>query len=320
MKEYKQNISGVLLLNKPYGLSSNAALQKTKRLFNAAKAGHTGTLDPLATGLLPVCFGEATKFSSLLLDADKEYIATIKLGITTTTYDAEGAVTANNKVISSKDQILNCIKSFLGKITQYPPIYSALKVKGRALYDYARNGEEVEIKSREITIHELELIEFISEDEFTLRVLSSKGTYIRSLAHDIGQKLGCGAHLSALVRTKTNHFNLQQAKTLEELSSILPSELTNLLLPTDILVGHLGKIKLSDAQYAKIKNGHPAPYYSHENCHCEPTHACAQSRHGNLHQFRLYYNNIFLGVAIITEDHLIKPIRLCNTANLQVML
>jgi len=226
----KQNISGVLLLNKPYGLSSNTALQKTKRIFNAAKAGHTGTLDPLATGLLPICLGEATKFSSFLLDADKEYIATIKLGVATTTYDAEGEITANNKVTSSNAEILECINSFIGKITQYPPIYSALKVKGRALYDYARNGEEVEIKSREVTIHELELIEFISEDEFNLRVLSSKGTYIRSLAHDIGQKLGCGAHLSGLVRTKTNHFNIQQSKTLEELSNIEPNELINLLL------------------------------------------------------------------------------------------
>lgn len=295
----KQNISGVFLLNKPYGLSSNAALQKTKRIFNAAKAGHTGTLDPLATGLLPICFGEATKFSSFLLDADKEYIATIKLGVATTTYDAEGEITANNKVTSSKAEILDCINSFLGKITQYPPIYSALKVKGRALYDYARNGEEVEIKSREITIHELELIKFINEDEFILRILSSKGTYIRSLAHDIGQKLGCGAHLSGLLRTKTNHFNIQQAKSLEELLDIVPEELMNALLPTDILVGHLGKIELSDTQYEKIKNGHPCLLLTENEA---------------LPLVRLYRNNIFLGIAT-SENHNIKPIRLCNTVN-----
>ncbi len=204
----KQNISGVLLLNKPYGLSSNTALQKAKRIFNAAKAGHTGTLDPLATGLLPICFGEATKFSSFLLDADKEYVATIKLGAATTTYDAEGEITSTATVTSSQAQILDCINSFLGKITQYPPIYSALKVNGRAMYDYARSGEQVEVKSREVTIHELELLKFINNDEFTLRVLSSKGTYIRSIAHDIGQKIGCGAHLSGLIRTKTNQFNL----------------------------------------------------------------------------------------------------------------
>lgn len=298
----KQNISGVFLLNKPYGLSSNAALQKTKRIFNAAKAGHTGTLDPLATGLLPICFGEATKFSSFLLDADKEYIATIKLGVTTTTYDAEGEVTANKKVTNSKAEIKDCINSFLGKITQYPPIYSALKVRGRALYDYARNGEEVEIKSREITIHELELIEFISEDEFTLRVLSSKGTYIRSLAHDIGQKLGCGAHLSGLVRTKTNHFYIQQSKTMEELSIIAPEKLVNLLLPADVLVGHLGKIELSDAQYAEIKYGHP--------CKLADTNEV-------IYPIRLYYGNMFLGIATI-DNQFIKPIRLCNTANREV--
>jgi len=293
----KQNISGVLLLNKPYGLSSNTALQKTKRIFNAAKAGHTGTLDPLATGLLPICLGEATKFSSFLLDADKEYIATIKLGVATTTYDAEGEITANNKVTSSNAEILECINSFIGKITQYPPIYSALKVKGRALYDYARNGEEVEIKSREVTIHELELIEFISEDEFNLRVLSSKGTYIRSLAHDIGQKLGCGAHLSGLVRTKTNHFNIQQSKTLEELSNIEPNELINLLLPTDILVGYLVKIELSEVQYAKIKNGH----------------SCEQAiMRSETDLVRLYYDNVFLGIAKNEANGIIKPIRLCR--------
>jgi tRNA pseudouridine55 synthase len=298
----KLNISGVLLLNKPYGLSSNTTLQKVKRLFNAAKAGHTGTLDPLATGLLPICFGEATKFSSFLLDADKEYIATIKLGTATTTYDAEGEITSTDVVSCSQAQILECINSFLGKITQYPPIYSALKVNGRALYDYARSGEQVEIKSREVTIHELELLNFISKDEFTLRVLSSKGTYIRSLAHDIGKKLGCGAHLSALVRTKTNQFKLQQAYTLDELSNMAHEELIKLLLPVDILVSHLDKIDLSDMQYAKIKNGNPV------SCHCEPGNA------GQSNLSRLYYNDIFLGVATITEDQMIKPLRLCNTA------
>lgn len=294
----KQNISGVLLLDKPSGLSSNAALQKTKRIFNAVKAGHTGTLDPLATGLLPICFGEATKFSSFLLDADKEYIATIKLGIATTTYDAEGEITSINRVTNSTLEIADCIQSFLGVITQYPPIYSALKVKGRALYDYARNNEEVEIKSREIIIHELELIKFITEDEFTLRVLSSKGTYIRSLAHDIGQKLGCGAHLSGLTRTKTNHFNLGHAKTLDSLLNSTHEELMNILLPTDILINHLDKIELSDTQYAKIKNGHSFEL---------------STANKGISPIRLYYNDMFLGLATIIEDKLVKPLRLCNT-------
>jgi tRNA pseudouridine55 synthase len=335
LKESKQNISGILLLNKSYGLSSNTALQKTKRIFNAAKAGHTGTLDPLATGLLPICFGEATKFSSFLLDSDKEYIATIKLGSATTTYDAEGEVTATSPVTCSQAQILDCINSFLGKIIQYPPIYSALKVNGRALYDYARNKEQVEIKSREVTIHELELIDFISEIELTLRVLSSKGTYIRTLAHDIGQKLGCGAHLSGLVRTKTNHFNLQQAYTLDELANKVIKDLVKLLLPVDALVSHLDKIELSDAQYAKIKNGNPCEllYYPLTGCNPREHSPVGQTRLGGGNSYhqdddktgyscqksRIYYNSIFLGVAMITENGMVKPLRLCNTAQMPVI-
>jgi tRNA pseudouridine55 synthase len=295
----KQAINGVFLLNKPLGLSSNTALQKTRRIFNAAKAGHTGTLDPLATGLLPICFGEATKFSSFLLDADKEYFATIKLGISTTTYDAEGEVTATHQPTQNQSEITECVNSFLGQITQYPPVYSALKVNGRALYDYARSGEEVEIKSRQITLHELEIIKFISNDEFILRVLSSKGTYIRSLAHDIGQRLGCGAHLSGLIRTKSNCFKLDQAKTLDELATLHADSLSHLLLPIDILVGHLEKINLSDIQYSKIQHGHS----------CEASEVASSEL-----PFRLYYANKFLGIAKVSGTYQIKPIRLCNTS------
>lgn len=291
----RENISGVFLLNKPYGLSSNAALQKTKRIFNAQKAGHTGTLDPLATGLLPICFGEATKFSAFLFEADKEYIATIKLGIATTTYDAEGEITARNKVTNTQVDILACIQSFLGTITQYPPIYSALKVNGRALYHYARNNEAVEIKPRDVTIHELELIKFIAVDEFILRIVSSKGTYIRSLAHAIGAALGCGAHMSALIRTKTSHFEIEQAKTLDEIANNSPDELIKLLFPVDILVRHLPKIELSEAQYAKIRHGHS----------CDTDDNIADL------SVRLYHNDNFLGIAAIV-DTLIKPLRLCS--------
>ena len=157
----KKNINGVLLLSKPIGLSSNQALQKVKRLYHATKAGHTGTLDPLATGLLPICFGEATKFSSYLLDGNKEYIATIKLGISTTTYDAEGDITAITAVNLSNHDIENVVDSFLGTYVQIPPIYSALKVNGKALYEYARNGEEVAIKSREVELFTLEILNFL---------------------------------------------------------------------------------------------------------------------------------------------------------------
>jgi tRNA pseudouridine55 synthase len=301
----KEHISGVVLLNKPLGLSSNAALQKTKRIFNAAKAGHTGTLDPLATGILPICFGEATKFSSFLLEGDKEYIATIKLGVATTTYDAEGEVIFNGQVISSTAEIIECVQSFLGKITQYPPIYSALKVNGKALYQYARDGEDVVIKPREITIYELEVLNFISEDIFTLRVLSSKGTYIRSLAHDIGQKLGCGAHLAGLIRTKTNTFNISQAATLDEISSLLQDELFSKLLPADILVGHLPRVDLSLIQFNSIKNGHT----------CESSALIDM-----VTSLRLYYNDMFLGIAQNENNVFIRPLRLCNTENLQAMV
>lgn len=280
-------------------MSSNTALQKVRRTFNALKAGHTGTLDPLATGLLPICFGEAAKFSSFLLNGDKEYIATVKLGITTTTYDAEGEIILRNRVVSSKNEILGCLSSFVGHIIQYPPIYSALKVNGRALYDYARNKEDVEIKPRNVTIHELELIDFNGKDEFTLRVLSSKGTYIRSLAHDIGQKLGCGAHLSGLIRTKINHFTIDKTKDLDELASLTCGELMNLLLSIDVLVLHLPKVDLSDVQYTKIKHGHPCAAIDDISSIKSPV--------------RLYYNDIFLGIATSAENQLIKPLRLRST-------
>jgi len=315
----KVKINGVLLLDKPLGISSNAALQKAKRIYNALKAGHTGTLDPLATGLLPICFGEATKFSSFLLDADKEYIATIKLGITTTTYDAEGDITNTSPVNCTGANIQECLKTFLGKITQIPPIYSALKVNGKALYEYARSNQEVEIKSREIEIYELELLnndascvipaeavihinkspESKIVTQFNLRVLCSKGTYIRSLAHDIGQKLGCGAHLIGLTRTKTNKFNQSQAITLDELSSLSTEELQSQLLPVDILVEHLSKLILSDEQFGKVKYGHAFLYV-------------AVAEYEN--QFvRLYYNEAFLGLGTANKNQ-VNIVRLVDTS------
>lgn len=293
----KAQINGVLLLNKPLGLSSNTALQKVKRIFNAAKAGHTGTLDPLATGLLPICFGEATKFSSFLLDGDKEYIATIKLGQATTTYDAEGEITSSHPVNYSESEIQQCISSFIGVITQVPPIYSALKVNGKPLYKYARSGEEVAIKSREICIHEIEVEEYLAPDTIRIRVLSSKGTYIRSLAHDIGIKLGCGAHLTGLTRTKSNEFNLNQKLTLDDLANMDPLERDGLLLPIDIMVMHLPKYELSQDEFNLVKNGHT--FVSQQDIKYE--------------QLRLYCNDKFLGVAQVSEN-MIKPQRLINTS------
>ena len=292
-----EEVNGVLLFNKPLGLSSNTALQKVRRLFNAQKAGHTGTLDPLASGLLPICFGEATKFSSFLLDGDKEYIATIKLGQTTTTYDAEGEITSTAKVSATQNQILECINSFLGTITQTPPIYSALKVNGKALYQYARDGEEVVIKSREICIHEIELLEYVAFDVVKIRVLSSKGTYIRTLANDIGQKLGCGAHLIGLVRTKSNQFELNEKLTLDYLTSLELEQRRDLLLPIDIMLSDMPKYELNEDDFKYIKNGH-----SFESSTCNDEE-----------RVRLYMGDKFLGVAKSSQN-VVSPIRLINTS------
>ena len=296
-----EEVNGVLLFNKPLGLSSNMALQKVRRLFNAAKAGHTGTLDLLATGLLPICFGEATKFSSFLLDGDKEYIATIKLGQTTTTYDAEGAITSTSIVSSTLEEVLECINSFKGTITQTPPIYSALKVNGKALYQYARDCEEVIIKPRKICIHEIELLEYIALDIIKLRVLSSKGTYIRTLANDIGQKLGCGAHLIGLVRTKSNQFVLNEGLSIEYITSLELEQSRQLLLPIDIMLSEIPKYKLNEEDFRYIKNGHS---FMSSTCNDDE-------------KLRLYKGSQFLGVANCLKG-LVTPIRLINTSAIRV--
>lgn len=231
-----RNISGIVLLDKPYGITSNTALQKVKRLFNAAKAGHTGSLDPMATGLLPLCLGEATKVSGYLLDADKSYTGTIKLGIRTSSADAEGEVIETRLVENiTEKKILTVLNQFLGEIEQIPPMHSALKVNGQPLYKLAHQGKEIERKSRQITIFSLALLRF-ADNEIDIAVDCSKGTYIRTLAEDIGQALGCGAHLSALRRTATGPFQLEDAITLEALEALLDKgfeELDQILVPAE---------------------------------------------------------------------------------------
>jgi tRNA pseudouridine55 synthase len=221
MKKNRLNLNGVIVVNKSKDISSNKVLQQLKHLFNAQKAGHTGTLDPMATGVLPICFGRATKIAQYLLDADKEYIATIKLGIETDSGDAEGNVVAENHSVPTLTGSLieTVLEKFRGGISQVPPMYSALKYNGQPLYKLAREGKKVEIKPRSIKIYELELLDF-SETTITVRVKCSKGTYIRSLAIDIGKQLGCGGHLIALQRTQSGPFNLDQAFTLEQLKSL----------------------------------------------------------------------------------------------------
>jgi len=237
-------VHGVLLLDKPLGLSSNDALQKAKWLLRAEKAGHTGTLDPLATGVLPLCFGAATKFSQLQLDADKTYEATLKLGIKTTTADAEGEVLQERPVAISREQVATVLARFTGAIQQVPPMYSALKKDGKALYEYAREGIEVERQPRHVTIYSLELAQeptdWTSATELKIRVSCSKGTYIRTLGEDIGESLGCGAHLSALRRTATGGFEASQCVTLGELEAMNELERQSRLMPTEsLLAGHV---------------------------------------------------------------------------------
>jgi tRNA pseudouridine55 synthase len=250
----RRALHGVLLLDKPLGLSSNDALQKVKRLFRAEKAGHTGTLDPLATGLLPLCFGAATKFSQLSLDADKAYRATLKLGVTTSTADAEGDVLQERAVGVSREQVEAACRSFVGRIAQVPPMHSALKHEGRALYDYARAGVEIARAPREVTIHGIEVSEF-AHDTLVIDVRCSKGTYVRTLAADIGEALGCGAHLGALRRTASGALSLADAHTLESLGALDEAARDALLLPADALLADWPEVRLDDADAGRFLSG-----------------------------------------------------------------
>jgi tRNA pseudouridine55 synthase len=236
-------VSGVLLLDKPAGISSNSALQKAKRLYQAAKAGHTGNLDPFATGLLPVCLGEATKFSQFLLDADKTYQGRAHLGQTTTTGDPEGEVLSRSPVDVSQAQVEQVLSRFMGRISQVPPMYSALKRDGKALYEYARQGIDLEREAREVTIYDLQLDRFAG-DELVITVRCSKGTYIRTLAEDIGKALGCGAYLEALRRTAIGEFAIEDAKTLEQLDGMSLEQRDACLLPADSLLQGFPKVEL----------------------------------------------------------------------------
>lgn len=225
----------MLLIDKPLGYSSNQALQQVKLLYQAAKAGHTGTLDPLATGLLPLCFGEATKFAHYLTDADKTYVATLKLGVTTSTGDAEGEVLSTRAVDVSLAEFKSACLKFIGQISQIPPMYSALKHEGKALYEYARQGIEIERQARVVNIHCITHHSF-EQDVAVITVTCSKGTYIRTLAEDIGNALGCGAHLIGLRRTATANYNIAQSITLVQFDAMTQEQRLAALLPLDSAV------------------------------------------------------------------------------------
>lgn len=247
-------VDGVLLLDKPSGITSNAALQRARRLFGAAKAGHTGTLDPLASGLLPITFGEATKFSADLLDAAKEYEAEIALGTTTDTGDAAGKVIAAGEPAVSREQILEILRRLTGAIEQVPPMYSALKRDGRPLYEYARAGLQIARAPRKVTIHRLDLLE-MQRTSAHLRVACSKGTYIRVLAEDIGRLAGCGAHVTALRRTRVGGLLLSSSTTLQAIEAMPMSERGSLLLALDTLVAGLPRVDLDPLLAGRFRHG-----------------------------------------------------------------
>ncbi|WP_394661025.1 tRNA pseudouridine(55) synthase TruB [uncultured Acinetobacter sp.] len=294
-KPSKRPISGVFLLNKPLGLSSNGVLQKVRWLFRAQKAGHTGALDPLATGLLPICLGEATKFSHYLLDSTKRYQTVIKLGQTTTTGDVEGDIVQTRPVpVLTRDLIETVLAQFHGEIQQIPPMYSALKRDGRPLYELARKGVEIEREARPITIYDLSLIDF-DADSLTLDVTCSKGTYIRVLGEDIGEALGCGGHLKALHRTQTGHFDLIPEYTLEYLEQLNESERDVLLLPPYAPVEYLPKVQIPDGRLKFFCNGQES-----------------NIDHDTASEVLVFDGERCLGLAEITDKKRLVPKRILN--------
>lgn len=290
----KRRIDGVLLLDKPVGLTSNAALQKAKRLYNAAKAGHTGTLDPFASGLLPLCLGEATKFSQLLLDADKAYRAEILFGVRTSSGDLDGEVIAERTVTFDEAALRAALTAFLGEIEQVPPMHSALKHQGRPLYEYARQGIDIPRKARRVTVHSLELEDFDGLRAH-VRVQCGKGFYVRALADELGEALGCGAHLVGLRRLAVGGFSLEDAVTLETLQADDEPARDARLHPPDALIQSLAPIRLTLEAAWQLMHGQPvwAP------------RLCVGER------LRIYGpDERFLGVGEVDEDGKLAPRRL----------
>ncbi len=253
----RRAVDGVLVLDKPVGLTSTAALQRARRLLGAEKAGHTGTLDPLASGVLPLVFGAATKLSQVGLDGDKRYLATLALGMTTTTGDREGEVTVTRPVDVTRDDLERACRSHVGRIAQTPPMHSALKHEGRPLYDYARAGVEVEREAREVDVHAIAVVGAveIDADTWTIDVRCSKGTYIRTLAESIGEALGCGAHLAALRRTESAGFTLDDAVTLDALEAMDAAAREARLGPADALVAGWPDVVLDADDAARFLTG-----------------------------------------------------------------
>lgn len=303
-------VNGVLLLDKPYELSSNHALQTVKRIYFAQKAGHTGALDPLATGMLPICLGEGTKFSQYLLDTDKTYQVTAKLGIRTTTSDAAGEEVSQKKVHVSAEQLDIALDTFRGTTQQVPSMYSALKYQGKPLYKYAREGIEVPREARDITVFALQLLRF-EGDEVELAIHVSKGTYIRTIIDDLGELLGCGAHVSELRRTAVGNYPVDKMVTLEQLETLLqeatakeisPSALLDpLLLPMQSAVDGMPCVYVDDMSANFLRHGNPVQAYN------APSDGSVQVYVGDNEQD---INAEFIGVGVINDDGLVAPKRI----------
>ena len=299
-KKPRDLVDGVLLLDKPVGLSSNDALMKAKRVFNAKKAGHTGTLDPFATGLLPLCFGEATKFSQDLLEADKTYEATVHLGIMTSTGDTEGETIEQREVDVTREQIEAALARFRGPIFQVPPMYSALKRDGKALYEYAREGITLEREARPVTIHALSLLDYTAPF-LKILVTCSKGTYVRVLGEDIGAALGCGAHLNALRRVQVGALSTERMITLEDLQA--HADPLALLAPVDALLSSFPSVELTPELAKRFLNGQRLALGK------EAVKVPAQ-----LGRVRVYHEGKLLGTATLQEYAILAPERLIAAA------
>ncbi|UJP07680.1 MAG: tRNA pseudouridine(55) synthase TruB [Nitrosomonas sp.] len=303
-KPAKRNISGVLLLDKPLNISSNKAIQVAKHLFSATKCGHTGTLDPMATGLLPVCFGEATKFSSVLLGANKTYETTLKLGFMSTTGDAEGEISQVAAAVPypAFSECEHAMQDFIGPIMQTPPMYSALKHQGKPLYAYARSGETIERQAREVIIHGIQ-IQSLLHNELQLTIQCGTGTYIRTLAEDIGAALGCGgAYLLSLRRTAIDRFQVSQAHTLPALEEMSAIERDACLLPVDCLLQAYPAVTLDDQPALLLQQGRTVEYQPDSNA--MPA--------GEV--IRLYNRQHFMGLGEITANQEIMAKRLLSNS------
>ena len=293
----KLEISGLLLIDKPLGFSSNQALSKIKWIFSAKKAGHTGTLDPLATGLLPICFGEATKFSSHLLNSEKTYEASIKLGWKSSTGDAEGKLTESKIISLSLEKLQKELKSFIGSSKQTPPMFSALKYNGQPLYKLAREGVKIERQEREIDISKLILLNY-SKNIIKIEVTCSKGTYIRTLAEDIANKLGMDGYLTELRRTKIGKLNINEAFSIENISTLSSDKRKSCIKPTEVLVDRYPKLSLLDSEVDFIKNGQPIKL----------------KKKLNTEIYTLFTKSkVFIGLGEIDSNNLLKVVRLIST-------